>query len=64
MGGDLDAAEAMHRKSLEINEKSDRPERVATAHANLGNILYKRGLFSAAEGMLRKSLQMNRGSGG
>ncbi len=55
--GDLEGAEAMHRKSLEIEEKLGRPEGVASAYGNLGIVLATRGDLEGAEAMYRKSLE-------
>ncbi|HBS28608.1 MAG TPA: hypothetical protein DEB06_03955, partial [Phycisphaerales bacterium] len=41
--GDLDGAEAMFRKSLEINERLGRPEGMANQYGNLGVVLQTRG---------------------
>ncbi len=54
--GDLDHAEAMIRKSLEIEEKLGRPEWMAINYRNLGVIFNARGDLAQAEAMFRKSL--------
>jgi len=41
--GDLDQAEAMHRKSLEIDEKLGRLEGMAIQYGNLGSVYVQRG---------------------
>ena len=57
--GDLDQAERMHRKALEINEKLGRLEGMAAACGNLGLIHQTRGDLDQAERMHRKSLAIN-----
>ena len=57
--GDLDGAEAMFRKALEINEKLGRLEDMASLYGNLGNVLSSRGDLDDAEAMYRKSLAIN-----
>jgi len=59
MRGDLDRGEAMHRKSLEIEEKLGRLEGMASQYGNLGLIYQTRGDLDQAEAMLRKSLEIN-----
>lgn len=61
--GDLDQAEQMHRKSLEIDEKLGRLEGVATSYGNLGLIYRTRGDLDRAEEMLRKSLEIHENLG-
>ena len=46
--GDLDQAEAMHRKALEINEKLGRLEGMARDYGNLGALYVERGDLPAA----------------
>ena len=57
--GDLEGAEAMFRKSLEIEERLGRPEGMASAYGNLGLVLRTRGDLDGAEAMFRKSLEIN-----
>ena len=57
--GDLDRAEQMHRKGLEIDEKLGRLEGMANQYGNLGLIYQTRGDLDLAEQMLRKSLEIN-----
>ncbi|UCC29066.1 MAG: tetratricopeptide repeat protein [Phycisphaerales bacterium] len=59
MRGDLDGAEAMYRKALEINEKLGRLEGVANQHGNLGYVLLTRGDLDAAVAMFRKALEID-----
>ena len=56
--GDLDGAEQMHRKSLEIEERLGRLEGMANAYGNLGIVLQVRGDLDGAEQMHRKSLEI------
>lgn len=56
--GDLDGAEAMHRKALAINEKLGRPEGIAKQYGNLGIVLRTRGDLDRAEAMHRKALEI------
>ena len=62
--GDLDPAEAMHRKALEIEEKLGRPEGKATDYGNLGLIYQARGDLDQAEKMHRTSLEIFEELGG
>ena len=57
--GDLDGAEAMHRKSLEIEERLGRIEGMASDYGNLGIVLSTRGDLDGAEAMYRKALELN-----
>jgi len=57
--GDLDEAEQMYRKSLEINEKLGRVEGMAKAYGNLGFVLRTRGDLDGAEEVYRKSLEID-----
>ena len=57
--GDLDQAEAMHRKSLAIEEKLGRLKGMAIAYGNLGIVYQTRGDLDQAEPMYRKSLAIN-----
>ncbi|MCH8148383.1 MAG: tetratricopeptide repeat protein, partial [Planctomycetes bacterium] len=57
--GDLDEAEKMLRKSLEINEKLGRLEGMASDYCNLGLIFKTRGDLDEAEKMFRKSLEID-----
>jgi len=54
--GDLDGAEAMYRKALEINEKLGLLEGMAIQYGNLGIVMGIRGDLEGAEAMYRKSL--------
>ncbi len=56
--GDLDQAEGMHRKALEIDEKLGRLEGMANQYGNLGLVYRKRGELDHAEAMHRKSLEI------
>ena len=47
--GDLDKAEQMHRKSLEIDEKLGRIEGMASDYGNLGVIYEERGDLKKAK---------------
>ncbi|MCP4594138.1 MAG: tetratricopeptide repeat protein, partial [bacterium] len=57
--GDLDRAEEMFRKSLEIEEKLGRLEGMASDYGNLGVIHRTRGDLDQAEEMHRKALEIN-----
>ncbi len=57
--GDLDQAERMHRKSLEINEQLGRREGMASQYGNLGLIHQTRGDLDEAERMHRKALEID-----
>jgi tetratricopeptide (TPR) repeat protein len=57
--GNLDRAEGMLRKALEIEEKLGRVKGMATAYGNLGIIYLARGDPDQAEGMVRKALVIN-----
>jgi len=56
--GDLDQAEKMHKKSLEIEEKLGRLEGMASQYGNLGLIYQTRGDLDQAEKMYRKVLKI------
>jgi tetratricopeptide (TPR) repeat protein/energy-coupling factor transporter ATP-binding protein EcfA2 len=57
--GELDKAEDMHKKSLEINERLERFEWIANNYRNLGIVSRVRGEFDKAEEMQKKSLAIN-----
>ncbi len=57
--GDLDQAETMHRKALEIEEKLGWLEGMASPYGNLGLIYQARGELDQAEAMHRKSLEIH-----
>lgn len=59
MRGDLDEAERMHRKSLEISERLGRLEGTPEPYGNLGTIFLMRGDLDEAEKMHRKSLEIS-----
>ncbi len=56
--GDLDDAEKMHKKSLEIEKKLGRLEGMARQYGNLGLIYQTRGDLDKAEEMHKKSLEI------
>ena len=56
--GDLDGAEHMYQKSLDINEKLGRLEGLVNQYVNLGNVLLARGDLDGAEEMYLKSLDV------
>ncbi len=62
--GDLDGAEEMHRKALEIDEKLGRLEGMASDYGNLGILRFTRGDLDGAEEMYRKALEINEKLGG
>jgi len=57
---DLDAAEKMQKKSLEINKELKREKSIASAYISLGCIYYDRGEFSEAELIYNKALAINK----
>ncbi len=57
--GDLDEAERILRKGLEIDKKLGRLEGMASEYGNLGLIYMDRGDLDEAERMYRKSLEIN-----
>ncbi len=54
--GELDEAEALHRKSLALDEELGRKEGMASDYNNLGLIYQDRGELDEAEAMFRKAL--------
>jgi len=58
--GDLDQAEDMQNKSLEIAEKLGWLKGMAAEYGNLGLIYQKKGDLDKAEEMLNKSLEINK----
>ncbi|HTQ10025.1 MAG TPA: tetratricopeptide repeat protein [Fimbriimonadaceae bacterium] len=59
MRGDLNEAEAMFRKALEISEKFGRPDTVASCYDHLGVVLKTRGDLGGAEELHRIALELN-----
>ena len=57
--GDLDAAEKMHKRALEIDERLGRIDGMACQYGKLGRIYRRRDDLDAAEGMHRKALELN-----
>ena len=57
--GDLDKAEKLHRKALEINEKLGLLEGMAAEYGNLGGIFLARGDLHEAEKLYCKSLEIS-----
>jgi tetratricopeptide (TPR) repeat protein len=57
--GELDEAEKMQKKSLEINERLEKFEGMANNYNNLGIIYKIRGKLDEAEKMQKKSLEIN-----
>ena len=57
--GDLDRAEEMYRKCLEIDEKLGWLEGKASSYGNLGVVYKTRGDLDRAEEMYRKSLEID-----
>ncbi len=58
--GELDKAEQMHNKSLEIAEKLGLQEVIASDYGNLGAIYLRRGELDKAEQMLKKALEIEK----
>ena len=56
--GELDRAEEMLKKALEIDEKLGRQEGMARAYGNIGLIYQTRGELDRAEEMYKKSLAL------
>jgi len=56
--GDLDKAEEMHTKSLEIEEKLGRLEGMANQYGNLGVIYRKHGYTQKAREYWEKALEL------
>ncbi len=61
--GDLDCAEEMHMKSLEIHEALGRREGMASQYGNLGLVYQTRGDLDRAEEMFEKSLALDEALG-
>ena len=59
MRGELDGAEAIFRKSLEIDKKLERRECMAKDYYNLGWVLFKRGDLEGAKAMCRESQKIS-----
>ncbi len=57
--GDLDRAEEMHRKALEIAEKLGHRKNMGASYGNLGNTYYTRGDLDEAEKLYRKALEID-----
>ncbi len=57
--GDLDGAEKMHRRAIEINQKLRCLEGLATEYGNLGLIFRTRGDLDRAERMHTKALKID-----
>ncbi len=57
--GDLDEAEQLHRKSLEIDEKLGNLEGMASDYGNLGNVAKSRDELDEAERLYRMALEIN-----
>ena len=58
--GDLDKAEEMHLKSLEIEEKLGRPEGMASDYGNLGGVYLTRGDLDKAREYWEKAVALFR----
>jgi CHAT domain-containing protein/Flp pilus assembly protein TadD len=55
--GDLDAAESCHRQALQIFEELGNNGEAATAHNNLGNTLYRRGLLIVDDELAKNAFE-------
>jgi tetratricopeptide (TPR) repeat protein len=62
-GGDLAAAEAWYRKSLEIEETLGNRPGMASSYHQLGTVAQNRGDLAAAEALYRKSLEIKEALG-
>lgn len=56
--GDLDQAEQMHRKALEIDKRLGNQEGMAQEYGNIGSILLKRNNKEGARGLWMKARQI------
>ena len=56
--GQLNEAETMYKKALEINEKLGRLEGMANNYSNLGIVLETKGELDEAETMYKKALKI------
>lgn len=54
--GDLDEAEKLYEKSLEVDDSIFREKGLAIAHLNIGNVHMSRGRFDKAEEMYQKAI--------
>ena len=61
--GDLEKAEQMYKKALEIDEKLGRREGIAIRYKNLGLIQQTRGDLSEARVYMKKALEIFRNIG-
>ena len=59
MRGELDRAEAMHKKALAIDEKLGRQDGMANEYGNLGLLYQMRGELDRAEAMYKKALAID-----
>ncbi len=57
-GGDLDQAEAQHRRALELAEAASKPEEIAQSLTLLASIQHKRGQFEDAIAACRRARQV------
>ena len=62
-GGELDTAEALYRKSLEIKEEIGDQPGMASSYHQLGIVAQRRGKLDAAEDWYKKSLQIEKALG-
>ena len=60
MRGDLDAAEAMYRRSMEISERLDRLDFNSNAYSGLAHVYHARGDLDTAEEYYRKALALDK----
>jgi tetratricopeptide (TPR) repeat protein len=56
--GNLDKAEEMHKKALEINERIGPFEGMAGAYSNLGTVYKQRGDYKSAKEYWEKALEL------
>jgi tetratricopeptide (TPR) repeat protein len=61
--GDLDGAEAMHRKALAIDEELGRLADLSGHYGNLGVVLQARSDWNGAEAMHRKAMEIDKNAG-
>ncbi|CAK8724864.1 Tfp pilus assembly protein PilF [Candidatus Electrothrix aarhusensis] len=61
--GELDKAEEMHKKALEINNNSGCKEGTACANINLGIVYQRRGELGKAEQLYREALKDSKNAG-
>ena len=59
MRGELEKAEEMHKRALEIARQIGKVEEMARQYSNLGNVYEKKGELDKAEEMYKRALEIN-----